>query len=53
MEDMALWHSDIWKTLSADPDLLAALNDPLRNSNQDETSVQLGNSSQVVDNNVI
>ena len=39
-EELALWQNDTWKTLSADPELLAALKDPSRNFNQDETSVQ-------------
>ena len=34
--------------MSADPELLAALKDPSRNFNQDETSVQLGNNRQKV-----
>ena len=47
-EELALWQNDTWKTLSADPELLAALKDPSRNFNQDETSVQLGNNRQNV-----
>ena len=47
-EELALWQNDTWKTLSADPELLAALKDPSRNFNQDETSVQLGNNRQKV-----
>ena len=47
VEEIALWQHDAWNTLSANPDLMAALNDPDRNFNQDETSIQLGNSNEV------
>ena len=46
-EEIACWQNDAWDTLSADPELMAALPDPVRNFNQDETSVQIGNSSEV------
>ena len=51
-EEIACWQKSTWDTLSADPELLAALQDPTRNFNQDETSIQIGNSSVVRTNSI-
>ena len=41
-QDITNWQKDTWEFFSNDPELLAALQDPQRVFNQDETPIQLG-----------
>ena len=42
-----MWQNDCYSYLSSDPELLAALQDPRRVFNQDETAIELGMADQV------